>query len=240
MAIQDNVTYFPLLVICQKQGVDYLRLALFQILSQLSGIVEAVEPLARAYSRVNLQVSRFDRMFVLMTETFACVFALSFCFGTVVVLFAQKIASLVAAGNDMNANLMQLACLRGMFKAFRMAQAVSIADVKSHAIHFFLIFKYAVFAAQIAYFATQPASAEFLYAPIFNEVFCAAYDVVMYPLVLKIFARHRRHMAESQEAKEQQAELPNEVVDEDINKEIVELTARLSPHSKDPGSSKKE
>ena len=76
-------------------------------------------------------MQRFDRMYVLMTETFCVVFAISFGFGVIVVLFSSKIVSLVTVGNSFDDSLIPLSCLRGMFKAFRMAQSVALADNNS-------------------------------------------------------------------------------------------------------------
>jgi len=162
------------------------------LLSQLSGTVEQTDELARVYSRVNLQVQRFDRMYVLMTQTFSVLLLESFVCGVIVLFFGQLIASITTNG-QIDTSLMQVSCARGMTRAFKIAQSVATADKVSVKLQVTSILKYALLVAQVAYFATLPSSVDYVLACVLVEVGNCAHDVILYPVILKMFFKYRKH-----------------------------------------------
>lgn len=82
-----------------------------------------------------------------MTETFIVIFAFSFICGALVLLLSPKIVGIIVAGNSVDASLIQMACVRGMFKALRMAQSVALADNNSKRVQYFVFVKYVQVAA---------------------------------------------------------------------------------------------
>ncbi|CAL6000439.1 MatE_and transmembrane domain-containing protein [Hexamita inflata] len=196
---QDQLIFFPAAMLCIHAEQDVLRILMFKRLAILSSCgADAAELLTRTYSRVNLQVQRFDRLFIIVGQTLFAILGISFIIASVVLTKYDTFTryTLILLPTSFDTKLLRIAAIRGFMRPFRMVQWVASADNAARKTLSLVSLKFLQVFVQVIVFAFRPIQSDFLFMCVYTEIFNGVFDVLLYPLYMKMFLRYRKQMAE--------------------------------------------